>query len=338
MLRWMFFYFFEGRLTMKQKTLLFTSILLAFALIGLVVVFGNTVNEIHTLSKSIHQQGSSSIDRKHFILIVEEYDHAYWKRVANGAMDSAKNNNISLEIVGPFRSNISEHKILLEKAVASKVDGIIIQGLDDAEETPIINKAVEKGIPVITIDTDAAQSNRFAYVGTDNFRSGYLLGRYILEQTKSSEKIGIISGVKGATNQRERVGGLVSAFKNRLDFEIVDMGYSDISRLKAAQEAVKMLREHSNITIMIGTSGLDVMGIYDAVKHQKRNDVSIYGYDDMPETIELIQGGYVKATVVQKPYTMGLKAVDLMVDYTNGHKTLSTLHTDTKIISKEDLK
>lgn len=322
---------------MKQKTLLLTSVLLTIVLIGLLAVFVNTVGEISTLTQSVHQNGSIDGSRNHFVLIVEEYNHPYWNRVAEGALDSAAQNNVLLEIVGPFRSNISEHKKMLEKAVAAKVDGIFVQGLDAWAETPIINKAISKGIAVITVDTDAVESQRISYVGTDNYESGVQLGKHIVNHTASPQEIGIISGAEGATNQRERVDGLMSEFNDHSGFRIVATGYSNISRLKAAQTAEKMLNEHPNITMMIGTSGLDALGIYDAVKHLQWGDILIYGYDDMLETLELIRMGHVQGTVVQKPYTMGQKVVELMVDYTNGKKPIPILYTDTKIVTKEDM-
>lgn len=322
---------------MKQKTLLLASVLLTIVLIGLLEVFASTVGEINSLTQSVHQKGAIDASRNHFVLIVEEYNHPYWNRVAEGALDSAELNNVLLEIVGPSRSNISEHKKLLEKAVAAMVDGILVQGLDARAETPIINKAISKGIPVITVDTDAAESQRISYVGTDNYESGVQLGKHIVNHTAPPQEIGVISGAEGATNQRERVDGIMSQFIGHPGFRIVAIGYSNISRLKAAQTAEKMLNEHPNITMMIGTSGLDALGIFDAVKHLQWGDIPIYGYDDMAETLELVRSGYVKGTVVQKPYTMGQKAVELMVDYKNNRKLLPVLYTDTKIVTKEEL-
>ena len=43
-------------------------------------------------------------------------------------------------------------------------------------------KGVERGIPIITVDTDVKSSVRKAYVGTDNFYAGQLAGETVIEQ------------------------------------------------------------------------------------------------------------------------------------------------------------
>ncbi len=320
----------------QSKILLSASLLLAAVFIVLIVLFGKTANGINTMNRSVHQPGLSGADRPHFVLIVEEYQHPYWNLVAEGALDAAKAHDVLLEIVGPFRSNIAEHKKLLEKAISAKVDGIFVQGLDDVAETPVINKAMAKGIPVITVDTDASGSKRISYVGTDNYTSGLQLGKYIVERSKAPQTIGIVSGSKGATNQRERVEGIMRAFK-KSGFQIAATGFSNISRVQAAQVAENMLREHPELSMLIGTSGLDAIGIFDAVKLLNRSDVIIYGYDDLPETLELIGKGHIRGTVVQKPYTMGRRAVEMMIDYKKGKAIPPALYTGTKILTAKDV-
>jgi ribose transport system substrate-binding protein len=322
---------------MSQKSLLMLSVFLAAVLVGLIAVFGNTVADIRAVTEKVHHNGASVADRSHFVFIVEEYGHPYWEMVATGAIDAAAKHNVLLEVVGPIRSNIPEHKKWLEKAVAAQVDGIITQGLDDVAETPVINRAISQGIPVITVDTDAAKSNRISYVGTDNYGSGMQLARHIIAHSSTPQTIGLISGAEGATNQRERVEGFLHILKEYPDFHVVASGFSNISRLKASQEAEQLLKEHPGITMMVGTSGLDALGIYDAAKRLHRTDIAIYGYDDIPETLELIRLGHVQASVVQKPYTMGFRAVELMVDYRNKKQILPVIYTGTKIIVKEDM-
>lgn len=67
---------------------------------------------------------------------------------------------VLLEYVGPKQANIDVHLKTIEMAAVSKVDGIMTQGLDD-QFTPLINRVIEQGIPVVTVDTDTENSKRF---------------------------------------------------------------------------------------------------------------------------------------------------------------------------------
>lgn len=328
----------------QRKMLYAVSIVLATALILLIALFGQTANEMNAMTQLVGDRDQTnpepartSANRYHFVLIVEENNHPYWNLLSKGAVDAAEEQDVLLEITGPFRSSLTEHANLLDKAITAMPDGIFVQGLDDVAETPLINKGVEKGIPIITIDTDAALSRRISYVGTDNYQSGLKLGQYVAAQTKTPQKIALISGSKGATNQRERVNGISDALKGT-GHEIIAMGFSNISRVQAGQEAEKILKQYPETTMMIGTSGLDAIGIYDAVRRTKQEEIIIYGYDNLPETLNLVSSGKIKGTVVQEPYEMGRKAVQLMLDYKKGSAIPSTVYTDTRILTAKDVK
>ena len=271
-------------------------------------------------------------DRLHFVIIGQEYDNPYWRKVEKGASDAAHHLQVEVEYVGPLRTSVEEQLKLLEKAIASKVDGIIVQGLLDEAFTPVINKAIHRNIPVITIDTDAPSSKRLAYVGTNNYAAGRLLGEAIIERTRGNQKIGIIIGTETSENQKLRLKGLESVLERHPRFEIVAVRHSNISKIQASIQAEKILRTYPDISIMVGTSALDATGILIATKNLNRDDVQIFGFDDVEETIKAVGEGKIQAAVVQKPYSMGYDAVQLMYEYLKG-RAIGELHfTPTELI------
>ncbi|GJM77660.1 hypothetical protein HMSSN139_01560 [Paenibacillus sp. HMSSN-139] len=173
---------------------------------------------------------------------------------------------IDIEFTGPVRNNMEEQLNLLEKAIAARVDAIIVQGLNEERFTPVIDKAVRRGIPVVTIDTDAPDSRRLAYVGTDNLAAGERLGRLVVETTGGTGKIGVIIGSDQAANQLQRLDGLKRIVAEHEGLEIVDVRSSNISHMEAIQQAANMLRNHPEINIMVGTSATDALGVLQAAK------------------------------------------------------------------------
>ena len=123
-----------------------------------------------------------------------------------GAKKAAKKNiRVQLEYAGPKQANIDDHLKTIEMSAASKVDGIITQGLSDEQFTPLINRVVAKGIPVITVDTDASNSKRQAYIGTDNDFSGFLAGKALIADTKGNANVAIITGSFYANHQHSEL-------------------------------------------------------------------------------------------------------------------------------------
>ncbi|WML44262.1 sugar-binding protein [Neobacillus sp. PS3-40] len=274
----------------------------------------------------------------HFVLVPEELDNEYWRLVEKGAKEAAKENGVMLEYTGPKQANIDDHLKTIEMSAASKVDGIITQGLSDEQFTPLINRVEAGGIPVITIDTDASNSNRRAYIGTDNYLSGYLAGKALITDTKGQANVAIITGSFYANHQQQRVKGFRDAVKVEKGIHIVDVEESEISRVRAAEKTYQILQAHPEVNAFFGTSALDDIGIAQVVEQYKKQDrIYIIGFDTLPETLEYIRKGTIKATVVQEPYEMGYGAVKMMIDLIKGKSVPPIIHTNTRIMRLEDL-
>jgi ribose transport system substrate-binding protein len=303
---------------MADKKWTFAVLILFFVFIILLVYFALTSIEISTIVKGI--QGKERVQRQthHFVLISQELENPYWKKVEEGAKDAATLYGLDMEYVGPLRSNLGEQMKLLDQAIAARVDGIIVQGLNHDLFTPLINKSVEQGIPVITIDSDAPKSRRATYVGTDNFESGKRLAHRIVEDTGGKGKIGVIIGNEDAENQRLRLEGFKYVTSKFPAMEIVEVLPSNISRIQAELQAEEMLKKHGDITIMVGMSALDALGILQAKKNLGLERMRIYGFDDLDETLRAISKGEIEATIVQKPYVMGYNAVRQLNDLYHG--------------------
>jgi ribose transport system substrate-binding protein len=275
--------------------------------------------------------------RYHFVLVTEELDNEYWRLVEEGAMKAAEEHGVLLEYVGPMQANIDEHLKTIEMSMASKVDGIITQGLSDEQFTPLINRVVEK-LPVITIDTDAANSNRMAYIGTDNYYSGFMAGKALIEDTKGKANVAIITGNFYANHQQQRVQGFRDAVAYEEGIKIITIEESGISRVRAAEKAYQILTDYPEVNAFYGTSALDAIGIAQVVdKFRKSDQVYILGFDSLPETLKYIRKGTIKATVVQEPYEMGYQSVTMMIDLIEGKKVSHVVHTDTRIMRAADL-
>ncbi|HET7616557.1 MAG TPA: sugar-binding protein [Bacillales bacterium] len=275
--------------------------------------------------------------RYHFVLIPEEMNNPYWRLVEKGADAAAAKYDAVVEYNGPVQSNINEHKKVMREAIASKVDGIITQGLSESETT-VINKAIQQGIPVVTVDTDMPDSRRIAYVGTDNYAAGVRAGKFLVKATGGHAKVGIVTGSLGASGQQLRVKGFRDAVKKAPGIEIVAVEPSHITRVQAAEKTYEIFKNHPDVTAFFGTSALDGIGIAATVQSLgKTKDVFILSFDTLPDTLKLMKKGKIGATVAQEPYEMGYKSVELMVNIANGKNVDGSNLTPTKIILPSEL-
>lgn len=303
----------------------------------LFVNFANHSARMGSIVKELRGHPGGNNSEYHIVLIEQERYHPYWEMVERGAREAAEKYGIDIEFTGPVRNNMEEQISLLEKAIAAQVDAIIVQGLNDEKFTPVIDKAVNRGIPVITIDTDAPASKRLAYVGTDNVAAGEMLGRMVVKTTGGKGEIGVIIGSDLAKNQLQRLHGLSNIVKRYKGLEIVDVRSSNISHIEAIQQAADMLRQHPDIDVMVGTSSTDALGVLQASKGLKPGGMTIISFDNLSETLNAIKKGDIKATVTQQPYLMGDMAVRLLHEHFQGKTLLPEYFTGVKVLDKTNV-
>jgi len=322
---------------MTNKRWTISLIVLFFLFLYVLFHFVAATQEMERTVEKLKQTSKKAESLPHFVLISQEFDNPYWRKVEQGAKEAAKQYHVNVEYIGPLRTSMDEQMKLLEKAIASRVDGIIVQSLNDAKFAPLINKAIARNIPVITIDTDAPKSHRLAYVGTNNFEAGQLLGKAVASRVAGKNKIGVIIGSETSANQQLRLQGFQSIIAQHPELSIAAVSASNISRIQASIQAEKMLLTHPDITVMVGTSALDAIGILMAAKNLDRGDIKIFGFDDVEETLEAIKQKKIMATVIQKPYDMGFSAVKLMVEYLSGKPVEKEHFTSIEIVDSTNI-
>jgi len=279
----------------------------------------------------------TSLPTYHFTLIGEEMDHDYWRLVGEGAKKTKTKYNVFVEYEGPKRSNPDEQLKLLDKAIAAKVDGIIVQALND-QFTPMINKAVSAGIPVITIDMDAKESLRTTYIGTDNYLAGQLAGEALVKDTGGKATVGIITASFDNVDHQQRVKGFKDIVGQFEGIKIVAIEESNVTRVDTEQKAYKMLTEYPNITSFYGTSSYNGMGIVAAAESLKRqDDMYVITFDTIEENIHLLETGAIDAIVAQLPFKMGYLSTEIMLEIVTGKPVKEFYHTESSIIRRSDL-
>ncbi|WP_208589551.1 sugar-binding protein [Gracilibacillus suaedae] len=288
-------------------------------------------------SKITDATSKEQVPTYHFALIGEEMDHDYWRLVGEGAKDMEEKYDVFIEYEGPRRSNPEEQLKLLDIAMKSKVDGIIVQALND-EFLPVINQAVDQGIPVITIDTDAPESKRSTYIGTDNYEAGKLAGEALLKDTNSEATVGIITGSFENAHHQLRVEGFRDVVEQEPGIDIVAIEESNITRVVAEEKTHNMLSDYPDITALYGTSALDGIGMVAAAESLGVEE-SLYmiAFDVLPANIALLKEERVDVLIGQKPYEMGNRSVELMLDLMNNQEVQEVYHTNASVVRKEDI-
>lgn len=301
---------------MKQIKLIFFIVILFCSVYLLNNIIMSALNIEKITSQVLIDEDDS---RLHFVVIAQELDNPFWRLLEQGAIGAANTHNAYIDYIGPQRINEAEQIQLLKKAINYSPDGIIVQGIVDEEYEALINEAYQRNIPIVTVDADSSTSKRIAYIGTNQKEAGQQLAQYILATQPNKQYIGVIVGSLEAENQKQRLEGFNSIIEQSKVSTIVDVRSSNISRIKAADETVHMLKQYPEITTLVGLSSLDAAGISDGLRHvETLKQPKVYGFDQLEVTKELINKNRVEASMAQQPELMGSNAVKTLIKYING--------------------
>lgn len=282
-----------------------------------------------------------SIDEKikpKITLISHVYSNPYWKYVKLGAEKAAKQRNAVIDFQGPDTASVDEGIKFINMAYAAKVSGIITYVQDEAMYKPVIDKVLAGGIPIVTVDSDAENSKRLAYVGTDNITAGKVGAKEMIHNVGLYGNVGIIMGGKNVKNQIERIKGFTEYIKNNSKLNIAEIESSDSYLLEAELATKKILINNKDIKAIFCTSALDGQGAAKALISMRAVEkVKIICFDDLPETLDYIKNGIITSTIVQDPYGMGYKAVNIIMDIMEGKNTKGIFLTDVSVVNKYNI-
>ncbi|AWK51435.1 sugar ABC transporter substrate-binding protein [Clostridium beijerinckii] len=273
------------------------------------------------------------------VLISHIKTNPYWVNVREGAERAAKERGAVIEFIGPTTASTEEGLKLFEMATSAKVSGIITYVQEEGKYKKQINSAMEKGIPVVTIDSDEVDSNRLSYVGTDNILAGQVAGKEMVQQVGTTGNIAIVMGGKDVKNQKERVEGFKNYITSNSNLKIIDEDSSDAMLLEAEIITRKILNRNNKVDALFCTSALDGIGAAKAIKGlNDQGKVKIICFDDLEETLNNIKNGLVTATIVQKSDEMGYKAVNIIMDKIEGNTNIDSKYlTNVNIINKTNV-
>jgi ribose transport system substrate-binding protein len=193
----------------------------------------------------------------------------------------------------------------------------------------------------VTQDSDAPQSARAFYIGTDNRAAGRQAGDLIKEALPQGGKIMLFVGKIDARNAQERYQGIKDALQGS-KVEIIDVRTDDTDRIRAKSNASDTIVKYSDVAALIGLWSYNGPAILNAVKDAgKVGQIKIVCFDEEDETLAGVKSGAIQATVVQQPYEFGYQSVQLMAKVLGGDRSAippsKQIFVPTLIIKKDNV-
>lgn len=250
------------------------------------------------------------------VAVIGKSVHPYWAEVELGVKKAAEDLGVKATFFVPQKEDIQAQVSQMESFIAMGVDGIAVAPSDPTALAPTIEIAMNKGIPVITLDTDAPESKRLVYIGTDNYSAGKLAGQ-VMSQLLGPEggEVAIGTGSLTAMNSLERMSGFMDGIADNENIVVVTKpalcDFEDTGR--AVTLAEQALLTYPNLRGFFGVYAINGPAAAKAIKTAgKVGEVLVVCFDTTAEHMQLIKEGAIAATIGQRPYMMGYQSVEVL--------------------------
>ncbi|MDQ2733012.1 MAG: sugar-binding protein [Armatimonadota bacterium] len=255
---------------------------------------------------------------KQLIAFVTNNASDYWTIARIGTEAAQKElPDINLQFIMPADGTAATQMQQVDGLIAKGVKGIAISPVDPKNQTAWLTTIAAK-TKLITQDSDAPNSHRIAYIGTDNHAAGLQVGGLIKQAIPQGGPIMLFVGTRDAQNAHDRETGIRDALKGS-NIQILDVKTDDADHARAKSNAADVLVKNQNIAGLVGLWSYNGPAILSALQDAgKVGKVKIVCFDEEDQTLAGIKSGAIYATVVQQPYQFGYQGVKLLAQLIKG--------------------
>jgi ribose transport system substrate-binding protein len=257
-------------------------------------------------------------DEKYF-LVSNNIQVPYWQTAGAGFAQAAKELKVRSEFVGPDTFDPKAEQSAFQKAVQQKPTGILISVADAKLMKPDIDQAISAGIPVITMDSDAPDSKRLLFIGTNNYEAGLAGGQRLAKELHGKGNV-VFFSMPEQPNLQERLRGYRVALETSPGIKVARVVDIQGDPRVAFDNATTIIgKERDKVDAFVCLEAQAGKEIATVLSNNGVKNKVVLAMDTDPDTLEWIRKGVIAATISQKPYSMAYVGV-MMLDHLYHHK------------------
>jgi len=265
--------------------------------------------------------------------------HAFYNDLEAGMQEEAAKRNLRLLIVSGEWDLVKQTEQVRD-FITRKVDAIVICPVNSQGIGTAVKEANQAGIPVFTADiANEGGGEVLCHVASDNYRGGWLVGRYLAQALGGQGKVLIIDQPT-VTSVIQRVKGFEDALKDFPGIQIVAKPRAEKGLRPIAKSVTEdYLQRYPDLKGIFGSNDDCALGALQAVRAAGREDILIVGFDATDEArSEILKGSPLKADAVQFPRRIGAKTIEVVAEYLEtGQRPPAFIPIEVALVDKKAL-
>lgn len=307
-------------------------IMIIISLLVILIGYFMMANIISLLDVS-EKNESPSIENK-IVLIRKNNDIFYWDNLEFLLKKYSKKNNFFIDVLKTDNTGLNFQKDLFEMATLVKPKAIILQGFSDSNMQEI---AQNVSTPIIFVKNDGDNKSRTTYIGQNNYSVGQKTIDKLLEISKDSLNIIVLTDDKKDAYKNTTIEGILSkANKNK---NIVLQEIREINnRYVLEVELKEILRDNKSINTIIATKPYyGIVAAETITRLAKVDEIKVVAFDQLPKTLEYIKQGLIDLSIYNNQKMLAKEIINVIEKIDKNEFIGDVYYIKSDIITKENI-
>jgi len=245
----------------------------------------------------------------------------FWATVIKGEQEASKLLNVRVVFSSPEKYSIQTLVDLLNSAIAARPNGIILSIADYTALDKPARSAIAQGIPVIAVNCydprpEGERIPYMSYVGQNEYDSGYILAKYLLNKGYKPKRVLIGIHEPGLVTLELRAKGITDAITQAYPGTPVEKLDITTDPTKAAEVFKNYLTAHPDTDVIFTLGPLGSHPALQVLREMKlTGKIHLLTHDVDDIVLNAIQAGELDAAVSQQPFAQGFLSVVFMYLY-----------------------
>jgi ribose transport system substrate-binding protein len=272
-------------------------------------------------------------------VVIPKVTHPWFEAVHGGAKAAAQmiqgqtNTPVVIDYRPPAKAEAELQAAMLQAAIRSKPTGITIDLLDATRLKPLLEQAEREGIPITVFDSEPPADLPITSIGANFCQQAQITAQRLANLLGGQGEVAIMRGVPTAPNHAIRAECHRKLFANYPGIKVVASPADNDNVETAQQLALATMQQHPQLKGWVVSDAGGGIGVGRAIQALgKQGRVQVVALDDLPELMNLIQGGVVDSTAASRPISQGYWSVLTLWQQSLGAPPIQRIDTGISVL------
>ena len=300
------------------------------------------------VASSTIETGLAADNKYTIVLIPGITTDAFYITMRKGAEAAGKALGVNVEFQGAPDFNPVTQVPVLNAVIGRKPSAILIAPTDKVQLVEPLKKAVDAGIPVLTVDTFIGDGHYqtgkgdadfpLSYIASDNVLGGEIAARALAKAIGDKGKVYVSNVNPGISTTDQREEGFKNEMKKHPNITVLETQFNNDDANKAASQFQSIMARNSDLAGVFGANLFSAMGAASGAKQAGASGkVKVVAFDAPTSMVADIKAGNIDIAIAQHPSEIGYFGVVCAYAHLTGHSIPPLIGTGFTVMDKSNI-